>query len=100
MRLCPACFERLSDEGALASTRISFRDNGRLAVTLSLLGLALCFVGVFSGPASIYYGIRARQQRLEMNEPEGAWQLAFVTIAGLAQFGLGLWLLWFIVTHN
>ena len=98
MLLCPACFERLSDEGALASTRVSFRDHGRLSVTLALLGMVMCFVGIATGPAAIYYGIRAYQQRQAMNEAGGAWRLVFVSVLGLAQFGLGVWMIWIMVT--
>jgi hypothetical protein len=97
MRLCPGCFERLSDEGALASTRTSFRDHARLATALAVLGLLMFFVGMATGPAAIYYGIRARRQALAMDEPGGRWRLAIIVILGLAQFALGAFVVWAIV---
>jgi uncharacterized paraquat-inducible protein A len=57
--LCPACFERLSDEGALRSAIATYRDYGRMSAMLAALGLLFPFVGPVSGPASIYYGWRS-----------------------------------------
>jgi hypothetical protein len=94
MRLCPACFERLSDEGALASTRVRFRDHARVAVVLAIVGLLLFFAGVLTGPLAVFYAVRARQQRQTMGEAGGGWQLAIVSVLGLFQFVLGLWVLW------
>jgi hypothetical protein len=98
MRLCPGCFERLSDEGALASTRVSFRDHARLATTLAVLGLLIFCAGIVTGPAAIYYAVRARQQAQAMDEPGGGWRLAIVAILGLAQFALSAWVVWTMVS--
>jgi hypothetical protein len=98
MRLCPGCFERLSDEGALASTRVSFRDHARLATTLAVLGLLFFCAGIVTGPAAIYYAVRARRQARAMDEPGGGWRLAIVAILGLAQFALSAWVVWAMVS--
>jgi hypothetical protein len=91
MLLCPACFERLSDEGALPSARISFRDHARLATTLAVFGLVIWFAGVVTGPAAIYYGVRARRQARAMGEPGGLWRQVLVVVLGLLQFALSAW---------
>jgi hypothetical protein len=100
MRLCPACFERLSDEGALASTRVQFRDHSRLATTFAIFGLIVFFVGVLTGPAAIYYGVRARRQAREMGEAGGIGRLVLVVVLGLLQFVLGAWFIRAIVSGS
>jgi hypothetical protein len=57
--LCPACFERLDEEGALPALVTTYRDHGRVQSSLVLLGFVLPFVAVVSGAAAIYYGARA-----------------------------------------
>ena len=98
MRLCPACFERLSDEGALASTRVQFRDHSRLATTVAVFGLLVFFAGVVTGPAAIYYGVRAWRQAQETGEPGSAGRLVLVVVLGLLQFVLGAWFIHAIVS--
>lgn len=68
--LCPACFERLSDEGALRSAIATYRDYGRMSAMLAALGLLFIFVGPVAGPASIYYG-RKRLDQMRVHGDEG-----------------------------
>jgi hypothetical protein len=96
MALCPACFERLSDEGALSSTCVSFHDHARVALTLALIGLLLGFTGFMTGPIAIYYGIRAYSFMRATNETEGIWRIWIAFVLGLAQIALSLWLLWMV----
>lgn len=64
--LCPACFERLADAGELPSLVASYRDHGRAQALLVVLGLLFFVVGPVTGPASIYHGSKALQQRRAM----------------------------------
>jgi hypothetical protein len=93
MILCPACFERLSDEGALASSRVAFRDYSRMAGTIAILGLLMCYIGVVSGPITIYCGIRGLRQKAQMDENEGQVMLWVAMLLGLAQFLIGSFLI-------
>ncbi len=68
--LCPACFERLSDEGALRSAIATYRDYGRLSAMLAAVGLLFIFIGPVAGPASIYYG-RKRLLQMRAHGDEG-----------------------------
>jgi uncharacterized Zn finger protein (UPF0148 family) len=89
--LCPACFERLSDEGALPSAIASYRDYGRLSALLALLGLVVIFVAPVAGPGSIYYGLKRLSQLAASKEEGGKGTVyavmalaALETIAGIA----------------
>jgi hypothetical protein len=86
--LCPGCFDRLSAEGTLPSARISYRDYGRMAGSLAVLGLVLWFVGIVAGPAAVYYGIKGLRQKREMGEDEGRVGIwAAIVLGGLETAG-------------
>ena len=64
--LCPGCFERLAEEGALPSARRSYRDYGRLSSHAGLLGFLLVWpLGVFFGPFAIWMGIKGLRARTQ-----------------------------------
>ncbi len=67
--LCPACFERLSAEGALPSARTTFRDYGRMGVHFLIFGFL--FAGCFGAPlalGAVYAGVKGLQQRRRLGE--------------------------------
>jgi hypothetical protein len=88
MKLCPACFDRLSAEGALASTRTTFRDYGRQASMLALAGVPLMAFGVVLGSAAAFYGIRSLRQLRAMGESGGRARAIVSIVAGLAEMGV------------
>jgi len=100
MSLCPACFERLSDEGALSSTRVVVRDHARFAQTLAICGLLLGVTGVVTGPAAIYYGVRAYAHKKALGELEETWRLWLVVFLALTQLALSLWFYWAILGRS
>lgn len=63
-KYCPACFERLAQEGSIPSARVRFRDYGSLAVFSSFVGLLFSFIlGLPIGVLTLYYvykGFRTR----------------------------------------
>jgi ribosomal protein L37AE/L43A len=64
--LCPGCFERLADEGALPSARRSYKDYGRLSSHTALLGFFLVWpFGIFIGPFAIWMGIKGLRARTQ-----------------------------------
>jgi hypothetical protein len=63
--LCPGCFERLSDEGALASSRSMYRDYGRLSTHIVLLSFLITPFMSLSGPAAMWFGIKGLRKRRE-----------------------------------
>ena len=90
--LCPPCFERLADEGALPSLVASYRDFGRLQSSLLVLGLLLLFVAPVAGAGSLYYGGKARRQAAAMGRPRGwlhVWSLyALAVLEGVGGIAL------------
>jgi hypothetical protein len=93
MALCPACFDRLSAEGALASTRTTFRDYGRQASNTAIVGLLFWFLGFAIGPAAIYYGVRSLRQLKQMDETSGRARAVIAILVGLAEAGFGAFML-------
>jgi hypothetical protein len=76
--LCPACFDRLSAEGALASARTTFRDYGRMGVTYVLAGMPLFVFAVPLGLGAVYAGVQGIRQRARIGE--GSLAKAWVSI--------------------
>jgi uncharacterized paraquat-inducible protein A len=64
-KLCPSCFERLSQEETSDTTRTRFRDYGSLAGIWAIGGLFLSafLLGIPLGIISIYYCIKAFRHR-------------------------------------
>jgi hypothetical protein len=89
MKLCPSCFDRLSAEGALASTRTAFRDYGRQAGMLALAGVPLMAFGVVIGPLAAYYGVRSLRQLKQMGETKGRVRASVAIAAGLGEMAMG-----------
>jgi hypothetical protein len=79
--LCPACFERLSDEAALPSTIATYRDYSRLAGLLALLGL-VPFIGPVAGVGSVYYAVQRLGQMSKNGETDG--RIGLIAVMGLA----------------
>ena len=91
---CPACYDRLSAEGALTATRTRFRDMGGMATTAAAAGCLLYFLCILFGPFAIYYGIKALKQRKEYGDIESPWRIwlamfigAVETVGGFAFIG-------------
>jgi hypothetical protein len=59
--LCPSCFERLVADRALPGGVGTYRDYGRLAAGLVIVGL-IPFLGLVAGPAAIYFATRRLRQ--------------------------------------
>jgi hypothetical protein len=89
MVLCPACFDRLVAEGGLPSAVATFRDYGRQAVMLAILGL-LMIVGPIAGPASIYYANKRLEQLTAANEKGDRAGMYFVFVIGALETILGV----------
>jgi hypothetical protein len=85
LALCPACFDRLSTEGQLRSAVVSYRDYGRMASTLAVLGIVLAFVGIIAGSAAVYYGFRGLRQKREMGDPEGRVGIWLAIVLGAVE---------------
>jgi hypothetical protein len=94
--LCPACFDRLSAEGALPSVVVRYRDYGRLASSLSVLGLLLAFAGIVAGPAAVYYGLKGLKQKRQMGESGGRFGIWLAMVLGALE-GVG-WLALLVLT--
>ena len=89
MVLCPACFDRLVAEGGLPSAIATYRDYGRQATMLAILGLLLV-VGPIAGPASIYYAQKRLVQMKAQGEGGGRAGLYFLQVLGALEALLGI----------
>ena len=69
--LCPSCFERLSTEGSLESSRTTFRDYAGLSSVSATGGCLIWFIGFILGPLAIYFGIKGLKQKKQMGERDG-----------------------------
>ena len=69
--LCPACFERFDEQGALPGLVTTFRDHSRVQSSLVLLGFVMPFVALVSGPGAVYYGALALRRLEASGEREG-----------------------------
>src|SRR5438045_2890295 len=73
--LCPACFDRLSAEGVLWTSRTQSRDFRGLSLAVGFLGL-FCIAGILTGPLTFYLVYRGIQQIRQLRE--NAATLTFV----------------------
>ena len=88
--LCPTCFERLSSEGALESTRTTFRDYNGMASVTALFGCLLMILGILFGPLAIYYGVKGLKQKKAMGESDGLTGLWLAIVVGVVEAGVGV----------
>jgi len=79
-KLCPSCFERLSQDTETDTTRMRFRDYGSLAGVWAFVGLLPVF-GLPFGLIAIFYCLKAFRHR------ESRSSLAFVIFALLLALG-------------
>ncbi len=90
--LCPACFERLSAEGALPSARTTFRDYGRMGMQFLLLALLFTFIGAPFALGAVYAGVRGLGQRKRLGEGSPALAWVSIVLGSLgAAGGVALW---------
>ena len=87
MVLCPACFDRLSAEGALPSARTSFRDFGRMGVSLLLAGVLLSFVGAPFMLGAVYAGAKELGQRKTLGEGSAVRAWVVIVLGALGALG-------------
>ncbi len=83
--LCPACFDRLSSEGALESTVTTFKDYGRMAGTLVVAGLLIWIFAPVFGPVAVYYAIRGLRQKRRMGESDGLVSIYIALVMGVLE---------------
>jgi hypothetical protein len=88
--LCPACFDRLSAEGVLATARTRIRDFRGMALSLGVLGLLASCFGLITGPVTLYFVAQAVRQRRLWNESGGTAALVVAGLCGVAQIGFGI----------
>lgn len=87
---CPGCFERLSDEGALASSRSIYRDYGRLATHILLIAILMAPLMVVSGPAATWFGVIGLRKRVASGFRISRVRCWIGIIGGLVEMLLGV----------
>jgi hypothetical protein len=83
--LCPGCFDRLTAEESLSTSRIRIRDYRGMAVSLGAFGLLASCFGLVTGPLTLYLVSQAVRQRRRWQERGGAASLVVASLLGLAQ---------------
>jgi hypothetical protein len=91
--LCPACFDRLAAEGVLPSARSRVRNYRGLAFLMGLGGCWMYFLGLLTGPVTIYFAIQAQRQRRRLQESDGLLTVITAFVLGMMQIAGGLWLM-------
>jgi hypothetical protein len=89
-RLCPGCFDRLTAEGTLTTSRKPLRDYRGLARFVGIVGLFLSCFGLLTGPLTIWLALRARQQKKLLDETGGGGTIVVAILLGILQIVLGL----------
>jgi hypothetical protein len=85
MTLCPGCYDRLSNEGALVSTRTKFRDMAGLAATSIAAGIFMWPFMPLTGPLAIGYSVKALKQRRELGDLYSPTRIWIGLLLGVAQ---------------
>lgn len=91
--LCPGCFDRLTAEESLSTTRTRIRDYRGMALSLGLFGLLVSCFGLITGPLTLYLVRQAVRQRRQWQESGGTASLVIAVFLGLAQIGFSLLIL-------
>jgi hypothetical protein len=82
--LCPGCFDRLSAEGVLATVPTRAVEYPRLSLAVGFVGL-FCFLGVLTGPITLFLVYRGVRQKRLTGERGGALDLSVAALLGVAQ---------------
>ncbi|MEM8962092.1 MAG: RDD family protein [Acidobacteriota bacterium] len=95
--LCPQCFERLHAERKIAETRTDLIAYQSLVTTYLLLGLLVMPVAVVTGPLTMLFATKLREQRQSLGEPVGRYWMVAIFLAALELLGaIGIWLFLFV----
>jgi hypothetical protein len=92
-RYCPSCFDRLTQDGTIATAQLRFRDYRSLSMFFGLVGLVLSFIfGIPLGILTIYYAVKGKRDR----NAEGASTVPAIiaSLLGLVDIGLGCFFLY------
>jgi uncharacterized paraquat-inducible protein A len=85
-KYCPACFERLAQEGAIPSARVRFRSYGSLAISAAFFGFVFSiFLGLPLGALTLYFVYKGFRTRRLTGTPVGGLVLA--AMVGLGDLG-------------
>jgi hypothetical protein len=88
--LCPGCFDRLTAEESLSTTRNRIRDYRGMALSLGIFGLLASCFGLITGPLTLYLVTQAVRQRRRWQESGGMASLVVASLLGLLQIGFSI----------
>lgn len=88
--LCPGCFDRLTAEESLSTTRARIRDFRGMALLLGIFGLLASCFGLITGPLTLYLVTQAVRQRRQWQESGGTASLVVASLLGLLQIGFSI----------
>jgi hypothetical protein len=92
-QVCPTCFERLQQEGALPSLRTRIVNYNNIAFTIALVGVPFMAVGLLIGPIVIFYATRGLRQNRALDEDSFQARGVIAIILGVIELGVGFCML-------
>jgi uncharacterized paraquat-inducible protein A len=95
-KYCPACFERLAQEGAIHSARTRFRAYSSLAGLTAIVGLFFsgAFLGFPLGGLALYYVVKGFRTRRDTGST--VFGLVLVTIIALTAISCSALMVFFL----
>ena len=87
---CPACFERLSSEGALASTVTRIRNYSGLANMVLIAGFLTCWLGLPLGIYGIVLCVKGLKDKGRRGDTEGLVGLVVQLVLSILLLIMGL----------
>jgi len=88
-QVCPTCFERLQQEGALPSLRTRIVNYNNIAFTIAVVGVPMIAFGLLIGPIAIVYSIRGIRQNRALSETSYRVRGILAIILGVIEVGVG-----------
>jgi uncharacterized paraquat-inducible protein A len=94
---CPSCFERVRTEGTLQPAARRYRDYAMMARSAAIAGVlfSFMFLGLPFGALTVYYGLKARKQRI--SEGRSTAGMVFAIVVGIVEMLGGIGTLLFVL---
>jgi ribosomal protein L37AE/L43A len=89
-KYCPACFDRLAQEGAIASAQVRFRDYASLAIISSFFGIITVVLSFPLGFLGLYYVAKGIRARKDSGASPGSLLIALFVALGAVLLGVVL----------
>lgn len=95
---CPACFDRVREEGTLKPIATRYRDWASIARLTAIIGLLFYFLWPFVGGLALFFATKGMRQRKEQGRSRIGMVIVMLIavgeiVAGLVIYGFFVWAL-------